>query len=204
MWVRLQSIQQIQQNGRPVPHYPGEWVEVGKQQGLGWISTGEADRPDMPGMSVLPGCGLVVRGPLGPAQTVFRSLDITEGEPSLAFERTLFWNTSVKFRPELAVTGFRFLERWEIALPLLDYDTLARDLVSQAEAGEVEAVLKCLRVLVYEPRLMFLRRCPAARRLLEAWQERRRRFADDHIAFLVALYEVKPLVLALPASWIMR
>ncbi len=53
---------------------------------------------------------------------------------------------------------------------------------------------------VYDTRLMFIRRCHATRELVDEWVAE-----DGHrgLAFLRALYRVKPLVLALPTTWVL-
>lgn len=200
MWVRLKVIKQIPVQGRPTPHYPGEWVEVGKQLAKKWLLVGDADRPDMPDIKAFPGAGVIVKGSAGQAAAMFTGLEIAEGErPELAFRLTMFWDTSVKFQPENLAAGFKMLERWEVAVPLLDYSTLARDIGTEEERARSEAVIRDLRVLVYDPRLIFLRRGEGAERLLRAW---RAEAGEPRLAFLRALYQTKPLVQALPADWI--
>jgi len=53
---------------------------------------------------------------------------------------------------------------------------------------------------------VFVRRCPDTRRLVETWHAERARFpsGEDRLAFLRALYIVKPLVCDLPTVWTNR
>lgn len=203
MWVRLKAIKQIEIRGVPTRHFPGEWVDVGKYDALSWLAAGDADRPDIPNLSLFPGCGVVRRGAqTSLAQQLLLSIEVTEGKPALAYNRTLFWDTSIRLRPELVYSGFRFLDQWEIALPLRSYTSLASEhITSQRERARALETLRDLRVLLYEPRLMFLKRCAATRQLLEAWREELSFFSNECSAFLVALYRIKPVVLALPVEW---
>ena len=201
MWVRLKSIQYLSVNGRQTAHFPGEWVEVGGQLGRSLIGTGQAGRPDQPDLRAMPGCGIVVRaGGTQRAGKMWPGLEVMEGEPGLEFSRTLFWDTGVKIRPELVTAGFGWLEQWEVALPLGSYERLARDIGSEAERAATGAVVRDLRVPFYETGLMFLRRCQRVEGLLAAW--RAESGEERRLAFLRALYRVKPLVLALPVEWV--
>ncbi|NIP86986.1 MAG: hypothetical protein GTO03_16040, partial [Planctomycetales bacterium] len=104
---------------------PGEWVKVGKQQALSWLATGQADRPDMPDLEALPGCGVVLID--GAPQCKLSGLELVEADsPILEFARTLLWS-GVNFRGDLLATGFGLLDTWELAAPLYSYETLARD-----------------------------------------------------------------------------
>lgn len=211
MLVRLNSIQYItDKHGRQRTHYPGEWVSVGKQLGNSWIATGQAERPDMPDMEALPGCGVVA-----PPDRIDMVRKIAPGldrknqadPPGLPFPRVLWWDPAgASLRPDLVGTGFQLLDTWQAAAPLYSYQTLARDQGDETDRSRTEALVHDLRVPVYESRCLFLRRCQATRDLMAAWAEERvesgRGPENDRLAFLRALYRVKPLVLALPTTWI--
>lgn len=200
MWVRLNSIQYLSENGRQTTHFPGEWVEVGGQLARSLLGTGQAERPDQLDLEAMPGCGIVVRaGGQQQARKRWPGLEVMEGDPSLEFTRTLYWDTAVKIRPELVTAGFGWLEQWEVALPLGSYERLARDIGNKAERAKTVKVIRDLRVPFYETGLMFLRRCRRVEALLAAW---RAETGERRLAFLRALYRVKPLVLALPVEWI--
>jgi hypothetical protein len=209
MWIKLKSVQYISQNGRLVKHIPGEWIQVGKQTALNWIAANQAERPDMPQMNALPGCGIVSPNKAR-VKALFPSMEVKGGRPELAFPRTLCWDPAAKLRGELLGTGFQMLDTWEVAAPLASYETLARDIGTPAERSLTEAVIRDLRVPFYEARVLFMKRCPTTRELMAAWEEERlaaegngSRVVDERLAFLRALYRVKPLVLALPVTWVL-
>jgi hypothetical protein len=200
MWIQLKSIQYLSVNGRQTTHFPGEWVEVGGQLARSLITTGQAHRPDLPDLQAMPGCGIVVRaGGERRARKMWPGLEVMEGEPGLEFRRTLYWDTARPVRPELVSAGFGWLEQWEVAVPLGSYERLARDIGNEAERAKTAAVIRDLRVPFYETGLMFLRRCQRVEGLLAAW---RAETGERRLAFLRALYRVKPLVLALPVEWV--
>jgi hypothetical protein len=127
-------------------------------------------------------------------------LPVTVGEPSLVYERTLLIGDGIAVPWEQVSKGFGFLDTWEAAAPIWAYETLAADVARGAERERAEALIGDLRVPLYSTELLFLRRCENSERLLSLWQ------ADGggRLAFLRALYEVKPLFLALPRSWLVK
>ena len=212
MLVQLKTIQYISHLGKQETHYPGEWVDVGNQTARSWLTTGEAVRPDMPDLEVLPGCGLAV-----PPHALEIAAQAAPGlerlpqadSPSLPFPKTLWYDPAVQLRPDLFATGFELLDTWEVAAPLYSYQTLARELGTDAERALTEALIRDLRVPVYDTRCLFLRRCRGTRDLMAAWGKEGHggrgageQGGDERLSFLRALYRVKPLVLALPVTWV--
>lgn len=198
MWVRLLSIQYVSENGRLITKRPGEWIKVGRQQATSWLATGEADRPDMPDLDALPGCGVVLTG--GSPSVSLSGLEMVKADkPRLEFTRTLLWS-GINFRGDLLAAGFQSLDTWELAMPLLSYEVLARDIGSDRDRQRTEKLIRDLRVPLYDVRLMFMRRCDTTRRLLDAWLAEK---GNRSLAFLRALYRIRPLVLALPVTWVL-
>lgn len=199
MWVRLKTIKYLSESGRQVTRYPGEWVQVGNQLARQWIASGDADRPDMPDMQALPGCGIVLTSAKACARPP-GSLELVHADqPELAFANTLVWS-GVNFRGDLLTTGFLLLNVWELAAPILSYTTLARDVGSDEDRAATLEVVRDLRVPVYDTRLMFFRRCSTTRRLIDTWHQEA---GDRSLAFLRALYRTKPLVCPLPTTWVL-
>ncbi len=121
----------------------------------------------------------------------------------LPWERTLFLDPAIGRVPwEQIPRGFDFLARWEAAAPVWSYETLASDAAAGAERERTAALIGDLRVPLYETGLLFVRRCERGQALLDAW--RVEGSGDARLAFLRALYEVKPLFCALPRSWLQK
>lgn len=212
MLVQLKTIQYISHAGRMETHYPGEWVEVGNQLAKSWLASGSASRPDMPDLQALPGCGLAV-----PAHALKIAAQAMPGlerlsqpdPPALPFAKTLWYDTAAQVRPDLIATGFSLLETWQVVAPLYSYEVLARDLGTATDRERTAAVIHDLRVPAYDTRCLFFKRCRAGRDLLAAWVEEQGKDSrgageqggDERLAFLRALYRVKPLILALPVTW---
>jgi hypothetical protein len=101
----------------------------------------------------------------------------------------------------LVPAGFHFLERWDAAAPLWRYGVLAATLGTPAERQRTEAITRDLRLLVYAPELLFVRASPAGRALVETWRAECQ-YGDERLAFIRALYLIKPIFCALPRTWL--
>ncbi len=123
-------------------------------------------------------------------------LNVADEEHGLPFERCLVLGAGVAVPWGLVQAGLRFVERWEVATPLAD--ELAHDVGAATERERTVAVIRDLRVPTYVSELLFVRKCEAAEALLAAWREE----GGGRLAFLRALYRVKPCFLALPRSWL--
>jgi hypothetical protein len=204
VWVQLRSMQQLEIGGKTERFFPGDWVEVGKQTAMQWVAAGHAwlpldrltdDREAIGVVTVGYGMSKAESGRLKPIQVVECE------QPTLAFTKTLLLEQPAYFRSELIPVGFKLLDTWEIAIPLLSYDTLAAQLSTPADRRKTEAVIRDLRVPVYNYRAMYVRDCEATQKLLSAWAEERTG-GNDYLALLRAIYKVKPILCALPPNWL--
>lgn len=123
----------------------------------------------------------------------------------VAFDRALFVEPGVKVPWHLVDYGLHFLERWDAAVPLWRYGVLAQDVGTPAERKRTLAVTKDLRVLPYAQELLFVRNSPAGLALLAAFDAQSQGGGEqgdgNRLAFLRAVYAVKPRLCVLPASW---
>ncbi len=111
----------------------------------------------------------------------------------------------VQVAPEDVASVFTWLKTWEIAAPLKAYSHLAKDEGTSEERDFTLQLIKDLRQPVYDSRAVWIRKCPASEQFLDAWREERDRCICDggcDLPFLRALWRVKPLILALPVSFI--
>jgi len=130
-------------------------------------------------------------------------LAVTVGEPSIAYERTLIVGAGVNVPWSLLDAAWGWLDKWDCAAPLWRYGVLAQDVGGLSERERTEAITRDLRIPLYATELLFVRRSETTEQLLAVWQAERDG-GDERLAFLRALYEVKPLFLALPRSWLAK
>jgi hypothetical protein len=211
-WVKaIQPITRQNPQGAHVRHMPGDWFEVRNMEMRQLIADRRAVPAGGPGSWVARGfdlddCGVVITNgsvEAGIAQIhgVAADMPVVSGF-ELDYPRTLLWDTNAPLRMDLMPVGFhRLMTGWQIAAPLWRYRTLARDIGTSEERARTEEVIRDLRVPVYETRCMYVLRCPDTEALIEAWTEERQGSTEDKLAFMRALYRIKPVMCALPTTW---
>jgi hypothetical protein len=205
VWVRAKSILRTEVNGKAASFHPGDWLQVGKQQAREWLQHDQCEilRPAvLQSVQDLTDCTIVLNGFIPELENL-----LSNKFPAVPVEpytgkmptspRFLLWDTRANLRQELILTGFGLLNKWQMACPLLDYDKLAQDVGTAEEREETKAVVHDLRVPAYDDRVMFVRQCRETQRLFELWQN------GTELGLLRALYQSRPIINALPPSWIM-
>jgi len=210
MWVQLRSLKRVEVKGKLKTYRPGDWVDVGKQTALRWISEGDAWIPEGKAADLLSAdCGVFIWGDeaLGLEKLGDYAGKVETkagGWPEMAWGKTMVYAPALRLRKELVPIGFHLLDTWQVAVPLFDYDKLAAHLGDEGDRERTEAVVRDLRVPLYCSELLFLRRCGDTERFLEKWKEEQAGGGDRRFSLLRALYLTKPLVLALPTTWIWK
>lgn len=126
-----------------------------------------------------------------------------EGE-ELPFEKTLIVEAGTRVPWDLLPAAWHFLERWDAAVPLWRYGVLAADVGGEKERNETESIIRDLRVLLHSVELIFVKNNEAGKELLKKWQDELAKFEDGdlRLAFLRAMYQVKPRLCVLPTTWL--
>jgi len=184
--------------------HAGDWVQVGGHLASTWLADGTARTISTESTLLLEGCGVVVRGNGQQAQRLrYQGISykaIGDGDfTALPYPKTLIWHPSAALRFELLPAGFHLLDKWEAAIPMAGVDTLALHVGNEAEREQTKAVVHDLRVPVFDPRLIFVKRCPVGRALMKAFAKGQ---GNAELALLRAIYQVKPMMCALPTTWV--
>lgn len=109
----------------------------------------------------------------------------------------VFIDTKANIDYALLEQGFRWLDRWEVIAPFRPYAELAQDI-----AGSEVLKIGDLRQPVYDPRLIFIKTNAKGKKFWERFTSGKE-VMDPRLAFLSALWDVKPLTKPLPAGrWI--
>jgi len=209
VWVQaLRSVNgETDGHGRIANYQPGDIFSVGRQRAQILESCGAVCIPAIfrqeyrESILGLQDTSIVLTngGDLSALQARFPGAHITTGTAyALDSARTLFWDTAYNLRAELLPVGFYRLRNWQVVAPLYSYQRLARDLGTPDDRAKTEAVIHDLRVPVYDVRCLFIRRCSETEELLRLWQAET---GDRLLAFMRALYQVKPILCALPLTW---
>lgn len=125
-----------------------------------------------------------------------------QGGWDLPGDKVLFVAPDATIPWDLIPHGMHFLERWDVAAPLWRYGVLAKDVGTPSQRRRTEQVVRDLRVLLYAHELLFVRDGEMGRAFLNAWQAEMADGGEERLAFIRALYLVKPVFCALPRSWL--
>lgn len=153
---------------------------------------------------VIPLKGLVIRKDDKVARAMSKKCGVAiemRDDWALPFERTLFISPGTCVPWDLVCPGFEFLQRWDAAAPLWRYGAMAADLGTPDERKRTQSLTHDLRLLVFAPEMLFVRRSDAGQTFITTWRDECAH-GDERLAFLRALYLVKPLFCALPRSWL--
>lgn len=126
---------------------------------------------------------------------------IVDPSMPLAFDKTLFVEPGADVPWDLLPAAWHFLERWDAAVPLWRYGVNACDVGSKAEQKRTKDVIRDLRVLLHAVELLFVRNNADGKALIEAYREELEDSREKRLAFLRALYRIKPRLCVLPRSW---
>lgn len=212
-WARCITIIRIpDEHGNLKTYHPGDFVPLRNQALRYYLANGQVELSkhiDYGNALALDGCGLVIpKGAVDAARKyiargILRDIEIHPGVMGLPFPRSLLWDGTSKIRIDLVPVGFHRLNTgWQVAAPVHSYQTLARDLGDDTDRKTTKDVIRDLRVPVYDTRMVFVRRCGDTERLMEVWRRESAMGGNDMLAFLRALYIVKPTICALPPTWI--
>jgi len=202
MWIQLVQPKYIEEKGVQRKCNAGDWVEVGKQTALLWLSDGSATLPNENDFQHLSGDDAIIvtddKKNIKIALPMYPDLQIHESlNPELHGERNAWIRAGFNVRQELIPVGFSMLDKWQMAVPLQDYKILAQHLGDEQERAETVKVVRDLRCLVYDTKMIFARNEAEPQEVFRLWK----RYNWTDLGFLRALYEVKPFILALPSTW---
>jgi len=208
-WVRLNTLKNIERNGKLRQYHPGDWVAVGKATALRWIAEGEAFDPKAEIREFVgDDFGIRIIGNSGIGRDILARAGDGDPIPTaiegalLPWELTLIWDPSSLLRQEILSIGFNFLSVWQVACPLMKYEIMASNTGGPEDRGITAELIGDLRVPMYDPKLVFVKRCSDTREMVKVWKEEQEISpASPRHSFLRAIYKTKPLILALPPNW---
>jgi hypothetical protein len=152
------------------------------------------------GEDLMPSIGIVFRGKIEKFK-LGKIKHIQSDDFTIPFTKTLFVD-GVRVPFDLLAAGWHFLDRWDIAVPLWRYGKTANDVGTKEEREITREIIRDLRVLLHSYELLFIRRNDTGLAFMHAWEQECKNGADKRLAFLRALYIVKPRVCVLPTSWL--
>lgn len=210
MWIRLKVPKTLEVSGVTRHYKPGDWVEIGRSTANTWIQQGIAERVDYDvnkeyvdltaGIVLI---GSINQNLLDNLKQDIKGIEIANSDvPEMYYSENMLWINGIDIKREMVGIGFNLLKKWQVAIPIYDYDKLAVHIKSTKKEKEyIESVIHDLRVPVYNTNLIFIRRCSETKELLEQWEKEKELIKDDKLSFQVAYYKTKPTLSALPVNW---
>jgi len=208
VWVRLKVRKKIEIHGVMVVHVKGDWIDVGKQTANLWIGRNDAEaiKFDVGTFNRDGDAGVLLLDHADVGRQVLTdigedSIAVQEGEPRLPWDKTLLWNPEVALPKRWLTTGMLLLDTFEVAVPLLPYEQMAIGMGTPSDRERTQELVGDLRVPVYNPAFLFVRRNAKTEYLMNCWQEERVDGPDRRLSLLRAVFRAKPLILPLPCTW---
>lgn len=120
----------------------------------------------------------------------------------IPFAKALFVEAGTRIPWDLLPAAWHFLERWDAAVPLWRYGETAEDVGTPEERRQTRAIVRDLRVLLHSTELLFVRKNEAGQALMATWEIELESGENPRLAFLRAVYQVKPRLCVLPVTWL--
>ena len=155
------------------------------------------------------GCGVAIRGKGGAVEWI-EGLSMEHEEvatvQTLPYPLTILWDSRYSPNTLHLIATLRIMREfsWEIAVPIKSYAKLVKNVGTEEERKQIKEQIHDLRVPYYNTHLMFVRRNACTLKLMETWYRGQLAGGDDCLAFMKALYQVKPLILPLPVGAIRK
>lgn len=200
MWVQIISRVEIDMRGERKEFNSGDWVDVGKQYALFLVREGKAVFPDEGVIDALSfsDTSIFTNSPAAIRSVMGVQVQVFENPLVLKSRYNIWWEGSLGFSKRFCMTGVSLLGAWDMAVPILSYETLALHVGDQEEREKTQDVIRDLRVPLYDTRMIFIRDSEDTRKFIDVWKKEE---GEEHLAFLRALYRTKPFILALPVTW---
>lgn len=120
----------------------------------------------------------------------------------IPFAKALFVEAGTRIPWDLLPAAWHFLEKWDAAVPLWRYGETAEDVGTPEERRQTRAIVRDLRVLLHSTELLFVRKNEAGQALMATWEIELESGENPRLAFLRAVYQVKPRLCVLPVTWL--
>lgn len=114
-------------------------------------------------------------------------------------KRTLILKAGSQISWDLVPNGFEFIKRWDLAAPMGEYGSLAYDLGDSDDRKLTSGVTGDLRIFPYHTGMIFVG--PGGIETIKLWLQEP---GDRQLAFLRAVFALKPRVCVLPIHWVRK
>lgn len=205
MWIQLTQYQRLpSDHGKDLLHYPGEVINVKNRSFCKkLIDRGVAIDVSAAAQDMPENTGVLIRKKVKvPSWTDAFNLDVTFGDIALPYEYTLIWNPPKHPQRQYIMASFKVLRNWDILVPVRSYEKLVAQIGTVDEKKRLKKIIRDLHVPFFSTTIMYVKRNDRTQKLITEWKKEMPKWSDERLAFLVAVYKVKPFILPLPTMWI--
>lgn len=203
MLVQVIQKCRIEKGGGHRTYQIGDWVDIGGAAAKDLAAAGKVLIPE----PFPKEAGVVM--PEG-AEFPFKGIETAVGGYELPFELNIVWDGKVELHEGRLKVGVSLIQSGvDVVVVLREDGVLAQGLGNREESDEGQnewtrtlEIIHEGRVPVYESGLVFVRKCESTEALVEAWAAEAGVDVDTDLAFLRALYQVKPVMLAVGHRWV--
>lgn len=146
--------------------------------------------------------GVLLRQENAAAAAAITAVGWERVDDPFARDIVLLWSPRANIHLPAWEPVLKWMDQWEVAVPFRPYITQASLVGSEEERAATAKKIFDMRQPVYDSRVVVIRTCPSTRKLLRAWTQEMQDDGDDDLAFLRAVWQVKPLLLAMPTGWV--
>lgn len=220
-YVLLKQIKNITEHGQLRTYHPGDTVKVGKQTAIRWVLDGSAEDTFAQvgpaahkldygefGILIRSEPDSVSKDALGKTML---EVPVEFGGVSVPFEHTFLWNPVNPISERLLNYGWLRIskdnppnERWEMAANLVSLEATIDQFGTEEDCYQTEKLIGDLRLPVYRPSALWIRKCENSEKVIEEFKVQLEAGAEEHHAFLRALYTKRAMLCTLPQDWTRR
>ena len=212
--VVLTQKKRIRKKGVSKTYFPGDTVEVGRQQATAWILDRTAQDPFKQlaptvlkkqgatyGVIVLADKGAINDGHLS---HLFGDLPIVYKAKKLPYDYTFVYLPSVKISHQLLSFGWlRIAETgWDMAARLVNLKATIGKVGTKEEQALTKKMIGDLRLPVYESGLLWFSRSSKTQDFYAEYASASLSKTNRYHVFLRTLYHQRPLLCTLPLDWV--
>lgn len=217
-----QKIRLRDEHGQPIVYHAGDHFSIrNKQKARELVAGGRAIMPGTEEAKTavigdLSDAGIVVRNGgesvAGHIIAQYEALRVQVSEfPALPFNRTLILDAVFPMLPQRCVLGLARVEQlekqaiaWEAAAMLQGHDVLVSSEGSAEDREGTKELIGDLRLPVYQPAAVWLRKTRATDAFVQAWADELKKGTGEIHAMTRALYTNRIILCTLPQGWLAK
>lgn len=118
------------------------------------------------------------------------------------FDINMVYNPQKDIDLDLIRYCFEWSKKWEVIAPLGQYTELISSIAKDNQIDYLKSIMWDLRVPAYDTRIIFVRNTDSMKEFWKIYTHEIKILGESRLAFSVALWKIKPLILTLSNRFI--